>query len=78
MAQAVEEQLAKVVSLCFKTLQMFIINLNLYKYLYLLDREDGLHPQEERHLLDQMVSLDYWHILDNNSKKSLKMYEGHE
>lgn len=58
---------------------MFIINDNLYKYLHLLDREDGLHPQEERRLLDQMVSLYYCHVLGNNHLKMFfKNYDGHE
>lgn len=63
-AQAAEEQPDKVVSLRFKILRLFLINSNLYKYLHPLHREDGLHPQEERPPLDQMVSLYCCHIFE--------------
>lgn len=72
-APAAEAQLDKVVSLCFKTLRMNIMmNSSLHKYLQLLDREDGLHPQEERRLLDQMVSLHCCHTWDE--KKTLVVH----
>lgn len=70
-APAAEAQLDKVVSLCFKTLRMNIMmNSSLHKYLQLLDREDGLHPQEERRLLDQMVSLHCCHTWDKKTLSS--------